>query len=278
MHCVDSGALNKVSVFPNFVYPDSEFFSIDKEVEFSLHLNLVEGVCLSDPQKLGLLVHNDGRFKHSFVGLFKISLTKRKEFEIQVYEELKAQIRFWKNIKGEETSVLIDSHQHTHMIPVVFKTLIKVLNDENVKVKYLRIPSEPVLPFIMTPSLYYTYRPVNIIKQWLLKFLWQINKKEFKETKIPTAYFFGILFSGKMDEKRVNKILPHYIKKADKNHKDIEILFHPGYIKERDISLNEGVLSFEKFYLSSGRKTEFDTVISLYSKNNKKEEIINAVY
>ena len=134
------------------------------------------------------------------------------------------------------------------------------LNDENLKVKYLRIPSEPVMPFIMTPSLYFTYNPVNIIKQWLLKFLWQINKKEFKKAKIPTAYFFGILFSGNMDEKRVKKVLPHYIALAEKKCKDIEILFHPGYLEKDELAEN---IKFDNFYYSNGRKKEYYTAMNL---------------
>ena len=81
----------------------------------------------------------------------------------------------------------------------------------------MRIPREPLLPYIKTPSLYFTYSPINIIKQWLLNFLWLVNKNQAKKYSIPTSYFFGILFSGKMDEKRVRKILPKYVKKAKKD-------------------------------------------------------------
>ena len=108
-----------------------------------------------------------------------------------------------------------------------------------------------------------TYSPINIVKQWLLKFLWQINKKFAKEHHIPTHYFMGILFSGKMDEKRVSKVLPEYIRLAKKNGKNIEILFHPGYIDKGEMGAEYENVAFKHFYTSENRKTEFDSVMKL---------------
>ena len=84
-----------------------------------------------------------------------------------------------------------------------------------------------------------------------------------KESNIPVAYFFGILFSGKMDEKRVCKVLPQYIKMAERKKRDIEVLFHPGYIQKDEFKANIENIKFEQFYLSKERKTEFDSVIKI---------------
>ena len=167
----------------------------------------------------------------------------------------------------------IDSHQHTHMIPAVFHALLEVLKDEEIDLRYMRIPSEPILPYLKTPSLYFTYNPINIIKQWLLKLLWQINKRNVRDYNIPTAYFFGILFSGKMDEKRVKKILPKYKILAEKNGRDIEVLFHPGYTSGCEQEFKNKNIVFEKFYLSENRKTEFDSVITISERS-----VSNALY
>ena len=129
----------------------------------------------------------------------------------------------------------------------------------------MRIPAEPMLPYIKTPSLYFTYSAINIIKQWLLKFLWLINKNQSKKYKIPTSYFFGILFSGKMDKKRVEKILPKYIKMAEKDARDIEVLFHPGYLENDDTNFEN--IIFKKFYLSQNRKTEFESVMKISERS-----------
>ena len=75
----------------------------------------------------------------------------------------------------------------------------------------------------------------------------------------------GILFSGKMDEKRVSKILPKYVKMAEKDGKDIEVLFHPGFIEEKELDKKE--IAFEKFYLSEIRKTVYDSVIKISDRS-----------
>ena len=168
--CVEKGVLDKVSVFPNFNTIDLSKISKNGNIRVSLHLNLVEGKCMADAKEIDLIADANGNFKYTFGGLFKLNLLNRKKFETQVYNEIKAQVKFWKSILPEHISFCVDSHQHTHMIPAVFRALTKVLNDEKIVLNYLRIPAEPITPYLKTPSLYLTYNPVNIIKQWLLKF------------------------------------------------------------------------------------------------------------
>ena len=270
--CAKNGILNKVSVFPNFGDIDFEKFSGEKNVRLSLHLNLVEGKCMAEAKKIGLIADENGCFIHTFGGLLKSSILYGKRFYEQVYEEIRAQVVFWKNALPEGVPLFIDSHQHTHMIPKIFRALIDVLENENIEVGYLRIPAEPLMPFLKTPSLYATYSPVNIIKQWLLKFLWAVNKPIIRKKEIPTAYFFGILFSGKMDRKRVEKILPHYIALSEKHKMDTEVLFHPGYIEDNLLPDGKNIV-FNKFYLSENRKAEYDAVMNI-----RKEVFENALY
>lgn len=253
-HIEECATLNKISVFPNFDEVDLHKFGENTRV--CLHLNLVEGKCMAKEKDVSLITDDNGNFKHTFMGLFKLWLLNPRKLEKALYSEISAQVLFWKSILPKGKPFCIDSHQHTHMIPSVFKTLMKVLSDENIKCEYLRIPTEPIMPYLTTPSLYHTYSAVNVIKQWLLKFLWLIDKKWAKDIK--PAHFLGILFSGKMDD-RVNKILPKYIKLSQKSGRDIEVLFHPGYIEKT--SPNNVV--FEKFYLSDNRNKEFDFLMKL---------------
>lgn len=263
--CIDKGVLNKISVFPNLDKIDLSRLPQNKNPRISLHLNFVEGKCMANPSEINLIADETGNLKHSFIGLLKLGLLHPTEFENQIYKEIKAQVLFFKKFLPENTPFCIDSHQHTYMIPAIFKAVIRVLKDEKINVEYMRIPAEPLLPFIKTPSLYFTYSMVNIIKQWLLKFLWLIDKKFLKEYSINTAYFFGILFSGKMDEKRVRKILPKYIKMAKK--KDIEVLFHPGYLDESETDFKNKNIIFEHFYLSENRKIEFDAIMKMSERS-----------
>lgn len=261
--CIDESILNKVSVFPNFEQMDlSELFN-NNNIRVSLHLNLVEGKCLSNHSEIELLVDEDGNFKHDFGGLFLLNLIQKKQLEAQVYKEIKSQILFWKKILPKGKSFCIDSHQHVHMIPSIFKTVLRVIDEAQIPLEYLRIPAEPILPYITTPSLFLSYNAINILKQWVLKFLWLCNQKHVKPNERSNTYFFGILFSGKMDETRVKKILPKYIKLANKNKKDIEVLFHPGYIPTTNKELPDTNIVFHQFYLSKNRKTEYDSLMKL---------------
>lgn len=260
--CLKNGVLNKISVLPNGRL-DSIKNLLDGSVKLSLHINLVEGFALSDQKDVNLITKSDGSFKYSFIGLLFASVFgKRKKLKKQLYNEIKKQISFWRGLVGEDTPIFIDSHQHTHMIPLIFKTLLQVISDEKIVVEGLRVPTEPLLPYLLTPSLYLKYNPVGVIKQWLLNFLGLFNKKKLKNAKIPVPYFMGALFSGQMTGDKIKKILPRYLKLSNKQGRDIELTLHPGYPK-KDEKVMDGVrTSFKKFYYSPWRKKEYDTLIN----------------
>ena len=183
--CLKNGALNKISVLPNGNASDFNERLFGENVKLSLHLNLIEGYPLSNKEDVSLLVTDKGVFKYSFIGLFFLSIFgNRSLLEKQVYNELKMQIDFWKKKIGEKTPIFIDSHQHTHMIPLIFKTLMRVIREQEVLVEYIRIPNEPILPYIKSPSLYFKISPVGLVKQWLLKFLNFVNRKHIKKANV----------------------------------------------------------------------------------------------
>ena len=257
--CLKNGVLNKISILPNGNVSDFSELIFEENVKLSLHLNLIEGSPLSKKEDVSLLVTRNGFFKYSFVGLFFLSVFgNRNLLEKQIYNEIKAQIDFWKNKMGKKTPILIDSHQHTHMIPLVFKTLMRVITEENVAVEYLRIPDEPILPYIKSLSLYLKYSPVGLAKQWLLKFLNFINRKEFKKSNIKSGAVMGILFSGQLSEDKINKLLPRYMQ----HNKNIEIVFHPGYLEGGESLIDGCRPNFEKFYYSKWRRVEYNTLIN----------------
>lgn len=264
--CLKNGILNKVSVLPNGEITDFKERLSGNGAILSLHINLVEGFPLSEPDDVSMLISNSGQFKYSFIGLFFLSLSsKKREMEKQLYKEIQSQIRFWKMAVGEDTPISIDSHQHTHMIPLVCKTLMRVLDEECLNAQ-IRIPAEPILPYVLTPSLYFEYSPVGLIKQWLLKALAIVNHRIIKRTKIQPAYFMGIMFSGRLNEERIRKILTRYLKLAEKNNRNIEIGFHPGYVKRGEKLIDGYRREFSKFYYSPWRKIEFDTLINFKTK------------
>ena len=257
-NCIKNGVLNKVSVLPNGELGDFKE-NLSGAHKISLHLNLVEGYPLSNPKDVDLLVTKDGNFRHSFIGLFFLSYSgKRRRLEEQLYKEIKKQLVFWKEQIGE-TPVCVDSHQHTHMIPLVFKTLLRVIKDERIDVEYLRIPAEPVVPYLLAPS---TCKIKGMIKQWLLNFLYLVNRKKLRESNINHSYFMGVMLSGRVTEDGIKKLLGHYQKIAEKHNKDIEIALHPGYIEQGEQMIDGCRADFQKFYFSPWRKKEYDTLIN----------------
>ena len=256
--CLKNGVINKISVLPNSDALDFKRRLLGENVKLSLHLNLIEGYPLSKKEDVSLIVSDKGIFKYSFIGLFFLSIFgNRSLLEKQLYNEIKMQIDFWKKEMGEQTPILVDSHQHTHMIPLVFKTLMRVIKEENVEVEYIRIPAEPILPYIKSPSLYFKFRPIGLIKQWLLKFLKFVNRKELKKANIKSALFMGIMFSGQLTEDKINKLLPYY----KKQNENIEIAFHPGYLESGESLIDGFRQNFKKFYFSKWRRIEYDTLL-----------------
>lgn len=262
--CVKNGVLNRISIFPNTSLSDIKERIKYINASLSAHINLVEGKPVSPAENVSLITDKRGYFRYSFIGLLALSLSpERKELERQIYTEISAQLTRWSTEIAPGKPLEIDSHQHTHMIPLIFKILMRVIKDNGYDVKYIRIPTEPVLPYIKELSLYKTYSLINTVKQFLLKFFGLINKRALKKSNINSALFMGILFSGNMDEYRVNKILPHYLKLCEKTGRDAELLFHPGYIEKDEELFDTGKQSFNKFYHSPGRKTEYATLKNL---------------
>lgn len=265
--CVKNGVLNRISIFPNTPLSDIKERIKYINASLSAHINLVEGKPVSPVENVSLITDKRGYFRYSFIGLLALSLSpERKELERQIYTEISAQLARWSTEIAPGKPLEIDSHQHTHMIPLIFKILMRVIKDKGYDVKYIRIPTEPVLPYIKELSLYKTYSLINTVKQFLLKFFGLINKRALKKSNINSALFMGILFSGNMDEYRVNKILPHYLKLCEKTGRDAELLFHPGYIEKGEELFDTGKQSFNKFYHSPGRKTEYATLKNLIIK------------
>lgn len=256
--CWERGCVNGVSVMVNGNEP---LLPANSRVPAALHLNLVEGKPLSSAEKIPLLVRKDGYFKHSFFGLLILSLLPLcKELEYQLYLEIEAQLAEFRRLFPNEPELLLDSHQHTHMIPMVFATLLRVVQDCGLRVSYLRVPAEPIGPFLREPSLYHTYQPTNLLKNAVLNFLWRFDRKKFRESGISTSIFCGILFSGEMDQQRLTKVFRHFMRLAVKRNMDLEFLFHPGAILPGEPFLDPEKTGFCDFYRAPGRQTDGETV------------------
>lgn len=261
------GKLDSISIIPNlecFETAAAKFLSIqgksDKKILVSVHLNFMEGKCCAEKSLLPDLVDSEGFFTASWGKLFIWNYIPfmRKKIKIQLKTEILAQIK--KCIAAnviDKNAIRIDSHQHPHMIPVVFDALkeaVLELENDGCKIEYIRNTQDQILLYGGKDIF-----SMNTIKCLILNFYSQKVKKYLVSKKLPVNYLCGVYFSGKMDS-RLKKVLPNFIKKADKQDWNIELLFHPGTMLKSELTSEFKKEGFNEFHLSENRKTEYNTL------------------
>lgn len=261
------GKLDSISIIPNlecFETATRKFLSVqeklNKKILVSVHLNFMEGKCCVEKSLLPDLVDSEGFFTASWGKLFIWNYIPfmRKKIKIQLKTEILAQIK--KCIAAnviDKNAVRIDSHQHPHMIPVVFDALkeaVLELENDGCKIEYIRNTQDQILLYGGKDIF-----SMNTIKCLILNFYSQKVKKYLVSKKLPVNYLCGVYFSGKMDS-RLKKVLPNFIKKADKQDWNIELLFHPGTMLKSELTSEFKKEGFNEFHLSENRKTEYNTL------------------
>ena len=258
LDCYHNGTLNGISIMPNSPYFTEcmEFLNDDMKLEKSIHFSLSEGPCVSDKSNLSYLVDERGMFKLSFFKLLLMSFgigAKRTELKKQVKTEIKAQ---YDKALPYLVEINVDSHVHYHMIPVVLESIIEVIGEDGKTINYIRVPSEPIVPFLKNIKFYKSYKIINFIKNIVLNFLGIVNKKMLKPYSEKTAVFFGISLSGEMDVERVSTLIPSFMKKAKYKKLPLEVLAHPGQALGEDTVLDPQNDEYMKAPLSENRRLE----------------------
>ena len=271
LDCLTEGKLDSISVLSNMscfeqcvaLYREREK-DFPKKPLISVHLNFMEGSCLERPKRLPSLVDGQGHFSISWGKLFLSSwMPGRKKLKEQLKREMKLQIEKVRSAFPEMKALRIDSHQHTHMIPVVADALFEVLEENGWRAEYIRDAREPFFPFVRETSLYKTYRPVNFVKNMILNFCSLLLEKRMRRAGFKPMYLWGLVMSGNMDRQRVEKLFPAMKGAAEKKGRTLEILFHPGQVQKEEITAEFSQKEAIAFHLSEGRKTEKNTVMSM---------------
>ena len=274
LKCIRAGRLDSLSVLTNMsCYEEdarrylAERKGWQKEPLLSVHLNFMEGRCLSPASCLPHLADRNGFFRATWGQLLFWSFCpgKYQAIKKELKTEIRAQTEGFIRYFGRERVLRFDGHQHTQMLPVVYQALFEVIREEGYQTEYVRVTKEPVLPYLMRPSLWKTYRPVNLVKNLLLNIL-AIGMERRTRQEIGSRQpmlLWGVMLSGRMDQKRVGMLLPLMKERAGRKGRTLEILFHPG--ASRPEELGEEFIHEEarRFYLSRGRREEFDTVMGL---------------
>lgn len=286
LDCMEAGKLDSISIVPNMscfrecmellyeAVPRLPFLPL-----LSVHLDFVEGNCLAGAKEVPLLVRKGSNLTGlSWGGLFKLSYLphKRNAAKKQLKKEIKAQIAVIRNVTEhcmelaaknkvpfKQKGLRIDSHQHAHMIPVVWEALTEVIAEENYAVEYIRNSKEVLGAFLSEVSFWKTYRPVNFVKNRLLSLYSHKIDRYGKARSLHKMYLWGLIMSGYMDYDRVVRLYPKIAAKAEKEGRVLEILFHPGITLPEEVTEEIGKEAAEDFYTLSDRRVEKETVMRM---------------
>lgn len=281
--CMEKGQLDSISIVPNMTCFEECMELLYQAIPkfpflpaMSVHLDFVEGRSLAGAEYVPLLVRAGSNLMGvSWGGLFIASYLpwKRRTVKEQLKREIKVQIETAQaaishalniaekqGISCEQKRIRIDSHQHAHMIPVVWDALIEVIHEERYEVEYIRNSKEMPGAFISEISLWKTYRPINFIKNILLSLYSHKVERYSKTHSLNPMYLWGLIMSGRMDYDRIVRLLPKIAAQARKDNRVLEILFHPGRMLPEEVTEEIGEEAAKDFYLREERHVEMKAV------------------
>lgn len=266
---VEKGAADSISILPNMSVFDSSALllkSFPQTVRRSVHLNFMEGRSCLDKDEIPDLVDADGCFKVSWGSLLFSNFNpfRRNILKKQLTAEIVAQVE--KCIASglvDPVSLRLDSHQHTHMIPLVQDALFEAvgrLERQGRKVVFIRNAEDPLFPYFRSWKTLKGFSFPNMLKCIILDSFSFRLKRKLKERNLPIGYLCGVFYSGHMDEDRLAEVLPLFEKLAEKKKCMVEVLFHPGSVKKEEIAPEFTKPGFVQFHLSNNRHVEFDAL------------------
>lgn len=268
LECHRNGALNSISVLPNSGALKSSLEILDSidpdgtRIRRVLHLNFVEGHPLAGAENVPELVDADGYFDKSFIRFFQWNYLKRGTARQKLKEQLKLEIAAQLRAVTAENDyriTAVDSHQHYHMIPVIFDSLMEVLSDkefEHLSIHQVRIPVDPTAPLMHEARMRRGVPKINWVKWCILKLYMKRNKDILRGHGIEVPVFFGIFYTCEMKKEVVESLLPGYKAYADKRDSSLELMFHPGNLMASYELLDERSRELAEFYMSDNRYCE----------------------
>ena len=248
------GILTSATLIPN-MSGFEEAVTLAKEnktLGVGIHLNIIRGKPVSDPQKVETLLNNKGNFLTIYPFLKKFISRKINIKEIEY--EFSAQIE--KVLKEGIEITHFDSEKHIHSLPPIMKIVIKLA-------KEYRIPR---IRFINEFCLSFSIRSLKAI---IVSYL----NKRMKETILKARIlipdrFYGICESGKMNVEKFKKIFSNISPGIT------EIMTHPGIIDDEYKRIEQ---EYGPYYLGKEREKELEALIDSDLKDIIKKENIHLI-
>lgn len=245
----EKGILNSTSLMMNVAYTRKAIQLIKtrgKNLSVGIHLNLTNQQNqkpLANPKDISLLVDQNGHLKHGFVGLLLCSVIHGKTFQKQCETEIKAQIEAAQ--KAGIRLAHLDSHRHVHLIPSIFKVLLKI--QKIYHIPRIRVVNESFWHTFLTIRNFACFTDGGFIKYLVLKLFSVLNHYK------TDTYFYSILYTTKLYGKNVKKII------VPQKFQKIEICIHPSQIKTDAANWEP---AFYDYLLNlPDRQKEFETLL-----------------
>ncbi len=177
-----------------------------------IHLSLVGERCVSESPRIGRLADSDGMLPGSY-GEFVKAYALRRFGAREIREEIQAQIRRVLDTGLRPTH--LDSHQHLHLLPAIFRMVLDLARETGVPV--IRVPFERGGPALGLSS----GRGAQLRALILLS---QLQRPRARQRGIRFAdHFWGLGVSGSMNSATLRRILDGLGPGVN------EVMCHPGF-------------------------------------------------
>lgn len=281
IECIEKKGLTSISLMVNMPDFSSCMELLYKKIEtldylpyFSLHLNFVEGN-FEDyffPKTWGEIFMSSFLMNKSTIKRhYKNEIERQISLYLDVMKKI-SEIAKANNVPFSQMKLRIDSHVHTHVVPIVWESLIELIEEKGYEVEYIRNPKEPLYPFLKHINLYKSYPIINLAKNIILN-IFSIKVDNYcKKHKLSTMYMWGLLMSGNMDKDRVKALFNDFSSFSFNDNRKLEILFHPGYAHKEEYKEAMNKNNFSNFNNSLNRNVEKEALLCLTKgENNEKE-------
>ena len=274
LSCYTHGILTAVSIMPcSPCLPEAMAMLTaaeqpDRPISRTIHLDLIEGKALTS-EKVPHLVNEKGELSCRFGEMLLWSCWpgKRKIILEELKTELRAQIQRCLPYVNPE-ALRLDSHAHYHMVPVVFDALMELIDEDRLKVAFIRFPRENLGLYWRHRKEISRIRPINLVKTVLLNALVRRNMRVYRtETgQLERFAFMGVTLSGHMFARNILALLKDAAALARVREENLQMLFHPGGVYDEEELKNVNSQADRLFFSSGNRRKEKESLIELRDK------------
>lgn len=218
------------------------------EMPVGIHLSLTAGKPVAPAEQIPDLVDSNGdcRYSASKLLVSGFSGDSGRRLLAQIRTEFTAQLALARDLGVTPTH--IDSHQHIHMNPAIFKVFEEVA--EKFGIDRYRFCREPFPSFALYLNATQALLRKNHLKWALIRWRGSAIRPRFPTTD----YFFGILYSGIMTKQVLLSMLEWLPPQAS-----LEIGIHPGF-RVHPGELGSSESGFAGFISSPARQEEHDAL------------------